>query len=44
LNVSIGRRTGLAGYAFNGTIDELRIYNRALTQAEIQADMAGPVR
>jgi RHS repeat-associated protein len=26
-------------YNFNGTIDEVRIYNRALTQAEIQADM-----
>ena len=43
LNVSIGRRTGLSGFAFNGTIDEVRIYNRALTQAEIQADMATPV-
>jgi hypothetical protein len=36
-NVNIGRRTG--GYYFQGTIDELRIYNRALSQAEIQADM-----
>ena len=43
LNVNIGRRPGLSGFAFNGTIDEVRIYNRALTQAEIQADMATPV-
>ena len=40
-NVVIGRRTG--GYYFAGTIDELRLYNRALSQAEIQADMATPI-
>jgi hypothetical protein len=40
-HVVIGRRTG--GYYFQGTIDELRIYNRALSQAEIQADMAAPI-
>src|SRR5262245_10456179 len=34
VNVNIGRRTG--GYYFNGLIDEIRIYNRALTQAQIQ--------
>src|SRR5882762_10354968 len=28
---------------FAGRIDEVRIYNRALTQAEIQADMASPI-
>src|SRR5258706_318946 len=28
---------------FAGRIDEVRIYNRALTQAEIQSDMATPV-
>jgi hypothetical protein len=28
---------------FNGRIDEVRIYNRALTASEIQADMAVPV-
>jgi hypothetical protein len=28
---------------FSGLIDEARIYNRALTAAEIQADMAAPV-
>ena len=28
---------------FAGSIDELRVYNRALTATEIQADMARPV-
>ena len=28
---------------FNGTIDEVRVYNRALAVAEIQADMATPI-
>jgi len=41
VNVNIGRRTG--GYYFNGIIDELRIYNRALSQAEIQTDMTTPI-
>jgi glucose/arabinose dehydrogenase len=36
-NVTIGRRTG--GFYFQGTIDEVRVYNRALTQTEIQTDM-----
>jgi len=40
-NVNIGRRSG--GYYFQGTIDEVRIYNRALSQSEIQADMNTPV-
>jgi glucose/arabinose dehydrogenase/fibronectin type 3 domain-containing protein len=31
------------GEYFNGLIDEVRIYNRALTQTEIQADMGSPV-
>ena len=31
------------GEYFSGLIDEVRIYNRALTAAEIQADMATPV-
>ena len=39
--MNIGRRTG--GFYFNGMIDEVRIYNRALTQSEIQADMNTPV-
>ena len=29
--------------AFDGLIDEVRLYNRALTDAEIQTDMAAPV-
>jgi Concanavalin A-like lectin/glucanases superfamily/Domain of unknown function (DUF1929)/Bacterial Ig domain len=41
VNVNIGRRTG--GYYFNGIIDEVRIYNRALAQIEIQSDMNTPV-
>jgi len=39
INVNIGRKPGANGYEFIGKIDEVRIYNRALTQAEIQADM-----
>src|SRR3989441_20994 len=31
------------GQFFNGLIDEVRVYNRALTLAEIQADMTTPV-
>ena len=31
------------GEYFNGLIDEMRIYNRALTQAEIQSDMTTPI-
>jgi hypothetical protein len=33
----------LWGEFFQGRIDEIRIYNRALTQAEIQSDMNTPV-
>jgi chitodextrinase len=31
------------GEYFNGVIDEARIYNRALSQAEIQTDMSTPI-
>jgi len=41
VNVNIGRRTG--GFGFNGVIDEVRIYNRALSAEEIQADMNTPI-
>src|SRR5262249_18357209 len=34
---------GLYGQYFNGLIDEVRIYNRALTQGEIQTDMSTPL-
>ena len=44
VNVNIGRRSGGSGYYFNGVIDDVRIYNRALSQTEIQADMNTPVR
>src|SRR4029077_6467385 len=36
------KRPGAAGFEFNGTIDEVRIYNRALSQAEIPGDMSVP--
>ena len=42
-NVNIGRRSGLSGFEFAGRIDNLRIYNSALTQAQITADMGTPV-
>ncbi len=32
------------GEVFGGRIDEVRVYNRALTAGEIQADMVAPVR
>jgi hypothetical protein len=38
----IGGSTALAQY-FAGMVDEVRIYNRALTQSEIQTDMNTPV-
>ena len=41
VNVNIGRRSG--GLNFNGIIDDVRIYNRALSQQEIQTDMNTPV-
>ncbi len=41
-NVNIGRRSD-AGYYFNGTVDEVRVYNRALSATEIQTDMNTPL-
>ena len=39
-NVNIGQRPGNPGtFNFNGLIDDVRIYNRPLTVAEIQTDM-----
>src|SRR5947209_5181444 len=44
LNVNIGQRPGSPGtFNFSGKIDDVRIYQRALTQAEIQADQGSPV-
>jgi hypothetical protein len=40
-NVNIGQRGG--GFLFQGTIDEVRLYSRALSQAEIQSDMNAAV-
>ena len=40
LNATVGKRSG--GYYFNGVIDNLRIYNRALSASEIQIDMSTP--
>ncbi len=37
-DVFIGRRAS-GGFEFNGSIDDVRIYDRALTAAEIRADM-----
>ena len=34
----------LWGEYFQGTIDEVRIYNRALTALEIQTDMVTPLQ
>src|SRR5207248_324381 len=31
------------GEYFNGVLDEVRVYNRALSQAEIQTDMSTPI-
>jgi len=37
-NLWIGMMQGVSLYQFNGVIDEVRIYSRALSAAEIQAD------
>jgi Concanavalin A-like lectin/glucanases superfamily len=42
-NVNIGRRPTTNSFNFNGRIDDVRIYNRALTQPEIQTDMNTPI-
>ncbi len=39
----LGGTTTLAGRFFSGQIDEVRIYNRALSPTELQADMASPI-
>jgi len=41
VNAMIGRRTG--GFHLRGTIDDVRFYGRALTPAEVLADVASPV-
>ncbi len=43
-NVYIGKRSSFyGGFYFKGIIDDVRIYNRALSQTQIQADMNTPV-
>ena len=42
-NVNIGRRAGATGFEFAGRIDDVRIADHALTQAQIQTDMATPL-
>jgi Concanavalin A-like lectin/glucanases superfamily len=42
-NVNIGGRPTTTSYNFNGRLDDVRIYPRALTQAEVQADANTPV-
>jgi hypothetical protein len=37
--VYIGRRSNVSGHEFAGLIDEVRIYSRPLSEAEIRADM-----
>ena len=39
----IGGNTAFVGEFYRGLIDEVRIYNRARTAAEIQADMTTPI-
>ena len=42
-HVYVGRRSDSAAFEFAGFIDEVRIYSRALTNAEIVSDMRGRV-
>ena len=42
-NVNVGQRPGGGNFAFNGRIDDVRIYSRALTAAEVQTDMNTPL-
>jgi hypothetical protein len=37
-------RNGLWGEYFQGRLDEVRLYNRALPPSEIQTDMTTPVQ
>ncbi len=39
-----GGEKGYGGNDFDGKIDEVRVYNRALDEAEIQADKAAPIQ
>jgi hypothetical protein len=37
--VNVGRRTAGRGYYFVGTIDDVRVYDRALSASQIRTDM-----
>jgi concanavalin A-like lectin/glucanase superfamily protein len=39
----IGNSNAVISEGFNGMIDEVRVYNRALSAAEITADMTTPI-
>ena len=41
-SLKLGRHAASAAF-FRGTVDEVRVYNRALSEAEIQSDMITPV-
>ena len=44
LDVEIGQRPGTPGvFQFNGRIDDVRIADHAITQSQVQTDMATPV-
>jgi concanavalin A-like lectin/glucanase superfamily protein/VanZ like protein len=40
-SVYVGRRSSNKGFEFAGLIDDVRVYSRALTRAEIEADLIG---
>lgn len=42
-NVDVGRRAGITGFEFAGRVDDVRIADHALTQTQIQTDMATPL-
>lgn len=42
-DVTIGRRAGATEYEFDGYLDDVRIYDRALSKTEIHADVETPV-
>lgn len=39
--LAIGKRRDLAGFAFSGAVDDVRVYSSALTQEAVAADMRG---
>jgi hypothetical protein len=41
-SLRLGRHTATSSF-FRGTVDEVRVYNRALSESEIQSDMMTPV-